>query len=49
LSLLAQQTIYCLGCTKSGSPRHPLYVCGDVRPLPFRPLIAPRDSAPGHS
>jgi hypothetical protein len=49
LSLLAEQEIYCLGYTKSGSPRHPLYMRGNVCPLPFRPLIAPRDSAPGHS
>jgi hypothetical protein len=27
--------IRCLGITKDGAPRHPLYVKGDVHPTPF--------------
>jgi hypothetical protein len=27
--------LYCLGKTKAGKPRHPLYVRGDTDPLPF--------------
>lgn len=27
--------IYCLGKTKNGSPRHPLYVKADQQPIPF--------------
>lgn len=26
---------FCLGCTTSGQPRHPLYVRGDYQPEPF--------------
>lgn len=26
---------YCLGRTKNGSPRHPLYMRGDATPIPF--------------
>ena len=26
---------YCLGITKGGYPRHPLYVKGDVQPIPY--------------
>ena len=26
---------YCLGTTKGGSPRHPLYVVGSTEPVPF--------------
>lgn len=26
---------YCLGTTKGGSPRHPLYVLGSQEPVPF--------------
>ncbi len=36
LQLLAQwQNVYCLGATKEGHPRHPLYVKGDTGLLPF--------------
>jgi hypothetical protein len=28
--------LHCLGTTKDGSPRHPLYVRGDVRPIVYR-------------
>lgn len=28
-----QQPLHCLGVTKDGSPRHPLYVRGDQRPV----------------
>ena len=27
--------LWCLGTTKNGSPRHPLYVRGDAEPVPF--------------
>lgn len=29
------QQVYCLGLTKAGQPRHPLYLRGDVLPVPF--------------
>lgn len=29
-------TLYCLGKTKGGHPRHPLYLAGDLEPTPFR-------------
>jgi hypothetical protein len=35
LEILAGVPLYCLGVTKSGAPRHPLYVKGDARPLPW--------------
>jgi hypothetical protein len=28
--------VYCLGITKTGSPRHPLYVPGETEPIPYR-------------
>jgi hypothetical protein len=28
--------LHCLGVTRDGSPRHPLYVRGDVKPVPYR-------------
>lgn len=28
-------TLYCLGMTKQGQPRHPLYVPGDAKPVRF--------------
>jgi hypothetical protein len=27
--------LYCLGCTKNGEPRHPLYLRADTRPVPY--------------
>lgn len=27
--------LHCLGITKGGHPRHPLYVKGDMKPIPF--------------
>lgn len=30
-----QRNIYCLGITQAGQPRHPLYVRGNMTPLPF--------------
>ena len=32
---LRGRLIYCLGRTKDGHPRHPLFVAGDVTPIPF--------------
>lgn len=38
LQLLAQwQNVHCLGVTKDGHPRHPLYVKGDTGLIPFVP------------
>ncbi|TMC73897.1 MAG: DUF1643 domain-containing protein [Chloroflexi bacterium] len=38
-SLLAELAeARCLGLTRAGQPRHPLYLRGDVRPVPFRPF-----------
>ena len=28
--------LHCLGLTKDGHPRHPLYVAGNTEPIPFR-------------
>jgi hypothetical protein len=45
---LAEANLYCLGTTKDGSPRHPLYVKGDQPLTPFFgvPLIdGPEDGA----
>jgi hypothetical protein len=40
LSLLAgRKDVYCLGITKDGLPRHPLYVKGDCILVPFRARI----------
>jgi hypothetical protein len=40
-SLLAELVgARCLGLTRAGRPRHPLYLRRDVRPAPFRPLAA---------
>jgi len=30
--------IRCLGITKAGRPRHPLYLRKDIEPVPFNPL-----------
>lgn len=30
-----REKVYCLGHTKDGSPRHPLYVPGDTHPVPW--------------
>jgi hypothetical protein len=36
MSLLAgRKDVYCLGITKNGQPRHPLYVKGDTSLVPF--------------
>ena len=36
LSLLAdKKDVFCLGITKDGQPRHPLYVKGDMSLVPF--------------
>jgi len=36
LRMLNGKDLHCLGTTKSGSPRHPLYVKGDVEPTIFQ-------------
>lgn len=36
LDLLAGHRLHCLGTTKGGHPRHPLYVRGDVGLVPLR-------------
>jgi len=41
LELLAGVPLYCLGPTKAGQPRHPLYVRGNVQPIPFPARIEP--------
>lgn len=33
-----KRPLFCLGYTKSGDPRHPLYLKGDAPLLPFPPL-----------
>lgn len=35
MRLLRERTVYCLGTTKDGSPRHPLYVRADQPLIPF--------------
>jgi hypothetical protein len=35
MRLLANQSVYCLGVTKDGHPRHPLYVDGATRLIPY--------------
>lgn len=35
---------HCLGLTKGGHPRHPLYVKADTQPVPFAPLGAHREA-----
>ncbi len=37
LRLLSGQPLVCLGTTRDGSPRHPLYVRGDTLPRVFTP------------
>lgn len=40
LRWLLPNSLWCLGCTKKGAPRHPLYVRGDVK---LQPWFAPQD------
>ncbi len=35
LQLLSNRAVHCLGVTRSGQPRHPLYLRGDTRPTIF--------------
>jgi hypothetical protein len=35
MKLLATRRVECLGVTKGGHPRHPLYVAASVLPMPF--------------
>lgn len=45
LSLFAKhapgKTLYCLGTTQRGHPRHPLYVKADTQPIVFRAAAVP--------
>jgi hypothetical protein len=41
LQLLAGRSVECLGTTKDGHPKHPLYVPASMQPVPF---AAPRPS-----
>lgn len=38
--MIIPKTVYCLGLTKDGFPRHPLYVRSDTKPTPFTPPSA---------
>ncbi|HLJ33607.1 MAG TPA: DUF1643 domain-containing protein [Ktedonobacteraceae bacterium] len=40
--LASRQDIYCLGITREGYPRHPLYVKGDTGLTTFPPCAMPR-------
>lgn len=40
VELLHGNALMCLGVTKEGQPRHPLYVSGSVTPSPFSPVPA---------
>lgn len=35
IELLRRRSLSCLGTTKSGAPRHPLYVRADQKPVPY--------------
>lgn len=35
LRILKGKPLYCLGVTQGGMPKHPLYLRGDLRPVPF--------------
>ena len=32
---LLNQPLHCLGITKAGQPKHPLYLAGNLQPFPF--------------
>jgi len=36
LNMFGTRPIYCLGTTKNGYPKHPLYIRADTEPQPFR-------------
>ena len=36
LEIAGDKDIWCLGTTKAGSPKHPLYLKGDTLPIPFK-------------
>ena len=35
LKLLEDYPLFCLGITKAGHPRHPLYIRADTQPMPY--------------
>lgn len=37
LAAVLRRPLFCLGTTRDGQPRHPLYVSGDTRIVPWRP------------
>ena len=41
LEIFAGKTLYCLGTTKSGNPKHPLYLPRATRIVEFSPVTAP--------
>jgi hypothetical protein len=36
-AVLRQRPAFCLGLNKGGTPRHPLYLRSDAKPIPFSP------------
>lgn len=40
LSLHSAQPLRCLGTTRNGCPRHPLYLAGSTRPVPYQSCTA---------
>jgi len=43
LELLSDFPLYCLGKTKAGFPRHPLYIRADAQPMPYSAKCAKQD------
>lgn len=39
VELLGGVELWCLGLTKAGHPRHPLYLPSDTKPIPFTPAL----------